>query len=66
MPILRNKDMSKMSNSERDSKIKDLKMELVKEQVNLAKGGKTKVREMKKTIARLMTFNRLNQSVDKK
>jgi ribosomal protein L29 len=66
MAILRNKDMSKMSNAERDSKIKDLKMELVKEQVNLAKGGKTKVREMKKTIARLLTFNRLNQTVGNK
>ncbi|MAH06681.1 50S ribosomal protein L29 [Candidatus Pacearchaeota archaeon] len=66
MPILRNKDMSKMSNAERDSKIKDLKMELVKEQVNLAKGGKTKVREMKKTIARLLTFNRLNETVENK
>jgi ribosomal protein L29 len=66
MVILRSKDISKMSNKEREEKIKDLKTELMREKVSLGKGGKMKVKEIKKTIARLHTFNRLNKSVDDK
>ena len=60
MAILKSKDISKMSNKEREGKIKDLKMELVKEKISLGKGGKIKIGEIKRTIARLLTFNRLN------
>jgi len=58
MAILKSKDIAKMSNSERNDKIKDLKSELMREKVNLGKGGKIKIKEIKKTIARLHTFNR--------
>ena len=57
MAILRLNDIKKMSNKERTEKIKELKIELIKEKINLTKGGKTKMREIKKTIARLLTFN---------
>jgi len=66
MAILKTKDISKMSEKEIKTKIKDLKMELLKGQVSANKGGKIKIREIKKTIARLLTFNRLNKSVGKK
>ncbi len=66
MAILKTKDISRMSNKERGDRIDDLKMELIKEKVNLGKGGKTKINEIKKTIARLHTFNRLNESVENK
>ena len=64
MAILKNKDIGKMTNREREEKIKDLKMELLKEKVDLGKGGKNKIREIKKTIARLLTFNQLNKLVE--
>ena len=60
MAILRVKDISKMSSKEREGKIKDLKIELLKEKISIGKGGKMKIKEIKKTIARLITFNRLN------
>ena len=63
MAILNKKDIAKMPNSERDDKIKDLKMELLKERVSLSKGGKMKVREIKRTIARLHTFNRVSKVI---
>jgi ribosomal protein L29 len=66
MAILKNKDIGKMTNREREEKIKDLKMELLKEKVDLGKGGKNKIREIKKTIARLLTFNQLNKLVETK
>ena len=49
-----------MSKKEIDDKIKDLKLELIKNKVNTGKGGKLKTREIKRTIARLLAFNRLN------
>ena len=36
-------------------------MELIKNQVSSGKGGKLKTREIKRTIARLLTFSRLNK-----
>ena len=61
MPIIRKTEIKKMSEKERSEKLKDLKKELVKEHINLSKGGKTKIREIKKTIARLLTMNNLNR-----
>ena len=65
MAILKSKDISKISQKEIEEKIKDLKMELIKNQISSGKGGKMKTREIKRTIARLLTFNKLNL-VDKK
>ncbi|MBR9706697.1 50S ribosomal protein L29 [Candidatus Pacearchaeota archaeon] len=67
MAVLKNKDIKKMSDKEINSKIKELNMELIKSKVGANKGGKIKIREMKIAIARLKTFNRLNQikSVEK-
>ena len=66
MAVLRAKEVSKMSEKEIDDKIKELKMELVKNQITSGKGGKLKTRAIKRTIARLLTFKRLKQkSVDK-
>jgi len=60
MVILKSKEIAKMNAKEIEEKIKELKMELVKERVSAAKGGKLKTKEIKRTIARLLTFNRLN------
>ena len=66
MAILKSKDIAKMSAKDREERIKDLKMQLIKDRVSLSKGGKIKVKEIKRTIARLMTFNRLNKAVGNK
>lgn len=50
-----------MPEKEIEEKIKELRMELIKNQITATKGGKLKIREIKKTIARLFTFNRLNK-----
>lgn len=62
MAILRSKDIAKMSDKEIEEKLKSLKTELIKERVNLTKGGKIKIREMKRTIAKLLTFQNINKS----
>ncbi|MBS3075500.1 50S ribosomal protein L29 [Candidatus Pacearchaeota archaeon] len=60
MAILKSKDIAKMSETEIEEKTKELRMELMKNKINAAKGGKLKIREIKRTIARLLTINRLN------
>jgi large subunit ribosomal protein L29 len=65
MAILKSRDISKMSNKEIEEKLKDLKMELIKNQISSGKGGKMKTREIKKTIARLLTLKRLNSGENK-
>jgi|TARA_Y100000310_G_scaffold122529_1_gene121228 ribosomal protein L29 len=61
MAILKAKDISKMSEKEINEKINDLKLELIKNQINSGKGGKLKTNEIKRTVARLLTFNRLKK-----
>jgi ribosomal protein L29 len=60
MAIIKMKDISKMNEKDIEEKIKELKMELIKNRVGTSKGGKIKTREIKRTIARLLTFSRLN------
>ena len=66
MAILKAKDISRMSKKEIEEKIKELKMELIKDKVNSSKGGKLKTKEIKRTVARLLTINRLNNESIKK
>lgn len=61
MAIIKKQEMKKMNEKDRLEKIKDLKMELIKEKVNISKGGKIKIKEIKKTIARLLTYNNINR-----
>lgn len=66
MAVLKSKDIKKMNEKEIEEKVKELRMELIKNQVASNKGGKIKIREIKRTIARLLTINRLNKkSADK-
>ena len=66
MAIIKKIEMKKMNENERTQKIKELKIELIKSRVG-DKSGKIKTKEIKKAIARLLTFNRINnKSIDKK
>jgi len=52
MAILRSKEIKNMSNEEVENKLKDLKIELMKAK---AQKGK-KIKEIKRTIARILTL----------
>ena len=58
MAKLKFKDIERLSEEEREERIKELKMELIKNKV--AAKAKTNIREIKRAIARILTFNRLN------
>lgn len=63
MSVLKSNDIEKMSEKERQEKLRDLKMELIKNKITGK--GKVKIKEIKKAIARLLTFNRLKSNVNK-
>ena len=56
MALLRAKDVAKMDKSERETKLKELKMELVKSHVTANKQN-SKTKEIKRAISRILTFN---------
>lgn len=61
--MAKSKDISKLSKEERIKRIQELKMELIKARVDASKAGTSKIKEIKKAIARILTFN---NSEDKK
>lgn len=56
MAILKSKDILKMSEKEKEEKLKELKLELIKANVAANKSGKIKISEIRKTIAKLLTL----------
>ena len=58
MAILKSKDIQRMSKEEREKKIKELKLELVRSKVSASKTGSSRIREIKKIIARILTLNK--------
>lgn len=60
MPILRNKEIRAMSSEDRKKKIVELQTELVRLKTMVKAGGSienpSRIRELRKTIARLLTI----------
>jgi len=61
MAILKSADVLKMSEKERTTKISELKVELIKAKVSGKKVSKLSLREIKKAIAKLKTFNSMDR-----
>jgi ribosomal protein L29 len=57
MALLRFKDIAKMSQKDREDKMKELRFELVKAGVTANKTN-AKTKEIKRAISRLMTLNK--------
>ena len=54
-------DFKKLSKQDREKKLKELKLELVKSKVSGSKTGTSKVKQIKKMIARILTLNNSKQ-----
>lgn len=61
MARIKARDIKKMSKEERKKKLEELKMELLKSRVSASKTGNSKVREIKRLIARLLTMEKINK-----
>ncbi len=60
------KEIKNMNKAEREKKLKELKLELVKSKVNTSKTGSAKIKGIKKIIARILTLNNSEREVEKK
>lgn len=61
MTSIKAKDIRKMSKEDRKKKLEELGIELVKARVNASKTGSSKVREIKRLIARILTIEKINK-----
>ena len=61
MTILRTKEIAKMDRKARENKLGELKMELIKANIT-ANRTNAKSKEIKKAIARILTFNKLEKT----
>ena len=52
------KDLRDLSKEELERRFKKLKLELVKSKVNASRTGSSKIKNIKKTIAQILTFNK--------
>ena len=59
------KEIKKLEAKERQKKFKELKMELIKSKVKGAKTGSSKIKEIKKIIARMLTLKKHNGNMSK-
>ncbi len=64
MALLKISEIKNMDKKSRNEKIKELRFELIKANVTANKAT-AKTKEIKKTIARLITFNSFNREVFK-
>ena len=58
MVTLKSKEIKNMSKEEREKKLKELKIELVKAKANVSKKGSMKIKEIKKIMARIYSKNK--------
>jgi ribosomal protein L29 len=58
----KSKEIQTMSKEDRKKNLQELKLELVKSRASASKTGSSKIKEIKKRIARIMTINNLEKS----
>jgi len=60
------KEIAKINKEDQEKKLKDLKVELIKSRAKTSKTGNSSTKQIKKTIARILTFNVSKGGVEKK
>ena len=65
MTTLKSKEIKKMSRDERQKRLKELKMELIKSKINASKNKGPRAREIRKIIARILTIDKVNTTENK-
>ena len=63
---MKSRDLQKLNKEEMEKRLKELKMELIKFRVSASKTGGSKIKEIKKIIARILTLNSKQKELEKK
>ncbi len=61
MTTLKAKEIKNMTEQERKKRLEELKMEMIKARVDASKKGGSKIRQIKKLIARILTIERMSK-----
>ena len=59
------KIINELSEKDREKKLEELKMELIKSKATASKTGSSRTKEIKKIIARILTFNNSKEELKK-
>lgn len=65
MAKIKFQDLKKMTNEERNKKMQELKLELVKSKANASKKGSANPKQIKKMIAKIYTAEKQNTNLNK-
>lgn len=57
MPQIKAKEIREMNKEEREKRLKELKLELIRSKGSSQKTGSSKIKEIKKIIAKIITIN---------
>lgn len=60
------KDIQKMNHEELEKKLKDLRIDLVKSKAKATNTGASNTKEIRKTIAKILTLNSSKGGIEKK
>lgn len=63
---MKTSDIKSMPVKEREKRLQELKLDLVKSRVNAAKSGSSRIRQVKKAIARILTLNNMESNLQAK
>ena len=55
---MKTKEHINLNKEEKERRIKELKLELIKSKINVSKQGTSKIKNIKKTIAQILTLNK--------
>ena len=55
---MKSKEFKNLGKEEKEKKLKELKIELVKSRISASKGGSSKIKNIRKAIARIITLNK--------
>lgn len=60
------KELKQISKEDREKKLKDLKLEMIKAKGKASKTGSSKAREIRKMVARIITLNKSQEELKNK
>lgn len=61
MATMKISDLKKMGREGRQKKLDEMKFELIKSKVSVTKTGSSRIKEIKKIIARILTLDKLKK-----
>jgi len=66
MVQLKSKEIRRLGKEERNNRLKELQIELIKSKTSASKSGSAKIKQIRRTIAKIITVNKSDKEALKK